>query len=136
MPQIARRLDRHEHPMRTWLKAYRSTGLTGLHHTPQAGRPATPGPRVAAQRERLFAHRPSQGGSLADGWTVALLRASLAQPQAPASDATGRRQRRAGDWVSKRCASTVPRDAPSAENNKPGWQTGARPWASGTRHGP
>ena len=28
--QIARRLDHNEHTIRTWLKAYRSAGLTGL----------------------------------------------------------------------------------------------------------
>ena len=41
VPQIARRLDRNEHTIRTWLKAYRSAGLAGLHNTPQPGRPAT-----------------------------------------------------------------------------------------------
>jgi transposase len=30
VPQIARRLDRNEHTIRTWLKAYRSAGLAGL----------------------------------------------------------------------------------------------------------
>ena len=35
VPQIARRLDRNEHTIRTWLKAYRTTGLPGLHNTPQ-----------------------------------------------------------------------------------------------------
>ena len=38
VPQIARRLDRNEPTIRTWLKAYRSAGLAGLHNTPQPGR--------------------------------------------------------------------------------------------------
>jgi transposase-like protein len=37
VPQIARRLDRNEHTIRTWLKAYRTAGLTGLYNTPQTG---------------------------------------------------------------------------------------------------
>ena len=41
VPQIAQRLDRNEHTMRTWLKAYQTAGLQGLHNTPQPGRPAT-----------------------------------------------------------------------------------------------
>jgi transposase len=41
VPQIAQRLDRNEHTLRTWLKAYRTAGLTGLQNTPQSGRPAT-----------------------------------------------------------------------------------------------
>jgi hypothetical protein len=47
-----------------------------------------------------------------------------------------RRQLRAGDWVYKRFASTVPRDAPSAEKKKPGWQKLLPPSASVKRNGP
>jgi transposase len=128
VPQIARRLDRHEHTIRTWLKAYRSTGLTGLQNTPQSGRPATTGQRVAAQIEKLLAHSPSHFGYIEDSWTVDLLRDYLAQHHAPASDATVRRQLRAGDWVYKRCARTVPRDAPSAEKKSPGGRNCRHHW--------
>jgi hypothetical protein len=53
---------------------------------------------------------------------VDLLRDYLAQHQEAASDATVRRQLQAGDWVYKRFAKTVPRNAPTAEKKKPGWQ--------------
>jgi transposase len=122
VPQIARRLDRNEHTIRTWLKAYRRAGLTGLQNTPQPRRPATTGRRVSAHLEPLLTHSPSHFGYIADGWTVDLLRDYLAQHQAPASDATVRCQLKAGDWVYKRFAKTVPRNAPSAEKKKPGWQ--------------
>jgi transposase len=49
VPQIARRLDRNGHTIRTWLKAYRIAGLAGLHNTPQLGRPATKGQHVTEQ---------------------------------------------------------------------------------------
>jgi transposase len=120
VPQIARRLNRNEHTMRPWLKAYRVAGLSGLHNTPQSGRPATIGPRVSAHIAQLLAHNPSHFGSMEDGWTVDLLRDYLAQHQAPASDATVRRQLQAGDWVYKRFAKTVPRNAPSAEKKNSG----------------
>lgn len=136
VPQIARRLDRNEHTIRTWLKAYRSAGLTGLYNTPQSGRPAITGQRVAAQIERLLAHSPSYFGYIEEGWTVDLLRDYLAQHQAPASDATVRRQLRVGEWVYKRFAKTVPRSAPSAEKKKPGWQNLSPPSASVKRKGP
>src|SRR5919199_4347375 len=55
VPQIARRLDRNEHTIRTWLKAYRTAGLTGLYNTPQSGRPATLGQSVTTQLESLLA---------------------------------------------------------------------------------
>lgn len=136
VPQIAQRLNRHEHPMRTWLKAYRTAGLPGLHNTPQSGRPATTGQRVSAHIEQLLAHSPSHFGYIEDGWTVDLLRDYLAQHQAPASDATVRRQLKAGDWVYKRFTKTGPRNAPSAEKKKPGWQRLSPPSVSAKGNSP
>ena len=135
VPQIARRLDRNEHTIRTWLKAYRTAGLPGLHNTPQSGRPATTGQRVAEQLERLLAHSPSHFGYIEDGWTVDLLRDYLAQHHEAVSEATVRRQLKAGDWVYKRFAKTVPRNAPTAEKKKPGWQKLSPPSASAKRNG-
>ena len=135
VPQIARRLDRNEHTIRTWLKAYRTAGLPGLHNTPQSGRPATTGQRVAEQLERLLAHSPSHFGYIEDGWTVALLRDYLAQHHEAVREATVRRQLKAGDWVYKRFAKTVPRTAPTAEKKKPGWQKLSPPPASAKRKG-
>jgi transposase len=136
VPQIARRLDRNEHTIRIWLKAYRTAGLQGLHNTPQPGRPATTGQRVSAHIEHLLAHSPSHFGYIEDGWTVDLLRNYLAQHEAPASDATVRRQLKAGDWVYKRFAKTVPRNAPNAAKKKPGWQKLSPPSAPVKRNGP
>lgn len=136
VPQIARRLDRNEHTIRSWLKAYRTAGLSGLQNTPQSGRPAITGQRVSAYLEQLLAHSPSHFGYIEDGWTVDLLRDYLAQHQAPASDATVRRQLKAGDWVYKRCAKTVPRNAPSAAKKKPGWQRLSLPSASAKANAP
>ena len=130
VPQIARRLDRNEHTIRTWLKAYHTAGLAGLQNTPQPGRPATKGQRVTAQLERLFAQPPSHFGYIEDGWTVDLLRASLAQHYEAVSDATVRRLVQAGGWVYKRCAKTVPRTAPSAAKKQPGGQKWPPPSAS------
>jgi transposase len=136
VPQIAQRLDRNEHTIRTWLKAYRRAGLQGLHNTPQSGRPATLGQRVSAHIEQLLVHSPSHFGSIEDGWTVDLLRDYLTQHQVPTSDATVRRQLQAGDWVYKRCAKTVPRNAPSAEKKKPGWQRLSPPSACARHNNP
>jgi len=96
VPHIARRLDRNEHTIRTWLKAYRTAGLAGLHNTPQPGRPATKGQHVTQQIELLLSQPPSHFGYLEDGWTVDLIRDYLAQPQEAVSDATVRRQLQAG----------------------------------------
>jgi transposase len=136
VPQIAQRLDRHEHTMRPWRKAYHTAGLPGLPNTPHPGRPATKGQSVTAQLEGLLAQSPSHFGSMEEGWTVDLLRAYLAQPTGDVSDATVRRQVQAGGGVSKRFATTVPRNAPTAAQKKPGGQPWSPPSAFAKRNGP
>jgi transposase len=39
VPHIAQHLDRNEHTIHTWLKAYSAEGLAGLRNTPQPGPP-------------------------------------------------------------------------------------------------
>lgn len=133
VPHIAQRLDRNEHTMRTWLKAYQTAGLPGLQHTPQPGRPATQGQEGTAQLEHLLAQSPSHFGSLEEGWTVDLIRHYLAPTTGDVSDSTVRRPLPAGGWVSKRFATTVPLNAPSTEKKKPGWQTSSPPSTPGKR---
>ena len=127
VPQIAQRLDRNEHTIRTWLKAYQTAGLQGLHNTPQPGRPATKGQSVTAQLESLLAQSPGHFGYIEEGWTVDLIRHYLTQHTGDVSDATVRRQLQAGGWVYKRFAKTVPLKAPSPEKKKRGWQKLSRP---------
>ena len=129
VPHIAQRLDRNEHTMRTWLKAYQTAGLQGLHNTPQSGRPATKGQAVTAHLEHLLAQSPSHFGYIEEGWTVDLIRHYLGQHTGDVSDATVRRQLQAGGWVYKRFAKAVPLNAPSAEKKKPGWQKSSPPSA-------
>src|SRR5919202_9792 len=59
VPNMAQRLDRNEHTIRTWLKAYRAEGLAGLRNTPPPGRPATTGHGGTKQIEQLFVNSPS-----------------------------------------------------------------------------
>src|SRR5919202_2253989 len=80
VPHMARRLSRNEHTIRTWLKAYQASGLSGLQNTPQPGRPATKGQGVTAHLETLLVQSPSHFGSIEDGWTVAVIRHYLVQP--------------------------------------------------------
>jgi transposase len=135
VPYIAQRLDRNEHTIRTWLKAYRTEGLAGLRNTPQPGRPATKGQGVTKQLEQLLSHSPSHFGYIEEGWTVDLIRDYLAQHQEAVSDATVRRQLQAGHWVYKRFAKTVPRKAPTAEKKKRGWQKLSPPLILAKRNG-
>src|ERR671929_692513 len=119
VPHIAQRLDRNEHTIRTWLKAYQTAGLPGLHNTPQSGRPATKGQAVTAQLEHLLAQSPSHFGYIEEGWTVDLIRHYLGQHIGDVSDATVRRQLQAGGWGYKSFAKTVTRNAPTPPKKKP-----------------
>ena len=131
VPHIAQRLDRNEHTIRTWLNAYQTAGLPGLHNTPQPGRPATKGQSVTAHLESLLAQSPSHFGYIEEGWTVDLIRHYLVQHTGDVSDSTVRRQLQAGGWVYKRFATTVPLNAPSREKKKRGWQKLSRPSVPG-----
>ena len=131
VPHIAQRLDRNAHTIRTWLNAYQTAGLPGLHNTPQPGRPATKGQEVTAQLEPLLAQSPSHFGYIEEGWTVDLIRHYLVQHTGDVSDSTVRRQLQAGGWVYKRFATTVPLNAPSREKKKRGWQKLSRPSVPG-----
>jgi predicted ArsR family transcriptional regulator len=56
VPHIAQHLDRNEHTIRTWLKAYRAEGLAGLRNTPQPGRPATKGQGCSPETDTSPVH--------------------------------------------------------------------------------
>ena len=126
VPQIAQRLERHEHTIRKWLKAYQTQGVQGLGNTPPPGRPPRHGGDLAHQLETLLAHSPSHYGYLEAGWTVDMLRNHFRQEGLPVSDATVRRRLKAGGWVYKRFAKTLPHQAPSAEQKKSGWHKSSR----------
>jgi transposase len=120
VPQIAQRLARNEHTIRKWLKTYHAQGVSALDNTPPPGRPPTKGQDVTHQLERLLKQPPSTYGYLEAGWTVDLIRDHLRQRDLHVSDATVRRYLKAGNWVYKRCAKTLPHKAPSDEQKKAG----------------
>ena len=128
VPQIAQRYERNEHTIRKWLKAYHAQGLAGLDNTPPPGRPATKGQKLAQQLDTVLAQAPSAYGYIEVGWTVDVLRDYLRSQHAlQVSDTTVRRRLKSGGWVYKRFAKTLPKNAPTAEKKKPGWQTLLRP---------
>jgi transposase-like protein len=87
VPQLAQPLDRNEHTIRTWLKAYQTAGLPGLHNTPPPGRPpkarASPPnlracwPRVPATSAILKRAGPSLSSAIISSNTT---RRSVTQP--------------------------------------------------------
>ena len=122
VPQIAQRDERHEHTLRKGLKAYHAQGLAGLDNAPPPGRPATKSQKLEQQLDTLLPQAPSAYGYSEAGWTVDVLRDYRGQHDLQVSDTTVRRCWKAGGWVYKRFANTMPKHAPTAETKKPGWQ--------------
>ena len=135
VPHIAQRLDRNEHTIRTWLKAYQTAGLQGLHNTPQPGRPATKAQRVTAHLESLLAQRPGHFGYIEEGWTVDLIRHDLPQHTGDVSDATVRRQLQAGAGSINASPQPCP-STPRAARKKRGWQKLSPPSTPVKRNAP
>jgi transposase len=98
VPQIAQRLERNEHTIRKWLKAYRDQGLSGLANAPPPGRPATKAHQLDQHLDCLLAQPPNAYDYIEAGWTVDLLRDYLGQHHLDVSDATVRRALKAGGW--------------------------------------
>jgi transposase len=122
VPQIAQRFVRNAHTIRKWLTAYHTQGLAGLDNASPPGRPATQGQQLEQQWDILLPQAPSTYGYIEADWTVDVLRDSLGQHDLQVSDTTVRRRLKAGGWVYKRFAKTLPKHAPTAEKKKPGWQ--------------
>ena len=120
VPQIAERLERNEHTIRKWLKAYGDQGLAGLDNAPPPGRPANKTRKLDQHMDTLLAQSPSAYGYIEAGWTVDLLRDYLGQHDLRVSDSTVRRHLKAGGWVYKRFANTMPKKAPTADKKSPG----------------
>lgn len=120
VPHIARRLERNEHTIRKWLKAYDDHGLAGLDNAPPPGRPGTKSQKLNQQLDALLGQPPSAYGYIEAGWTVDLLRAYLRQHDIDVSDSTVRRALKSGGWVYKRFRKTTPTNAPTEDEKKPG----------------
>jgi transposase len=127
VPQIAQRLERHEHTIRKWLCAYRTHGVMGLQNMPSPGRPPAHRGDLMEHLEPLLAHTPSDYGYAEANWSVDLIRHELHQNGLSVSDATVRRRLKAGGWVYKRLSKTPPHKAPSAAQKKSGWHKSLAP---------
>ncbi len=122
VPQIAKRLERTEQTVRTWLKAYQREGIEGLSDAPRPGRPPLKGQALDQQLEILLNLAPADFGYPEAAWTVGLIRHHLANCQLEVSDSTVRRHLQGGGWLYKRFA-LVPKGAPNGAEKEPGWQT-------------
>ena len=120
MPLIAESIGRHEHTIRSWLKAYLSNGLEGLTNTPPPGRTNRKEHEALMILRPVLAHHPSDYGYLEAGWSTDLLVDYLFRQGLKASESTVKRALKRGGWVYKRFAKAVPLEAPSSEEKNSG----------------
>jgi transposase len=121
VPAIAETMGRHEHTIRSWLKAYLQDGIEGLQDIPPVGRTNRKEQSAVTILQPVLAKHPSDYGYLEAGWSTNLLVDYLHGQGLEASESTVKRALRRGGWVYKRFAKTVPAHAPSSEEKKSGW---------------
>lgn len=127
VPAIAETLGRHEHTIRSWLKAYLQAGIEGLKDTPPLGRTNRKEQSALSILPPVLAKPPSDYGYLEAGWSTTLLVDYLHGQGLEASDSTVKRALKRGGWVYKRFAKTVPVHAPSSQEKKLGWTRSSTP---------
>ncbi len=127
VPAIALASGRHEHTIRSWLKAYMKAGVEGLKATPPPGRTNRKEQEALTLLQPVLAKHPSDGGYLEAGWSTSLLVDYLEQQGLKASESTVKRALKRGGWVYKRFAKTMPAHAPSSEEKKLGWTRLSKP---------
>ena len=126
VPVIAQSTGRHEHTIRSWLKAYMTEGIEGLKDTPPPGRTNRKEQASLSLLDQVLPHSPSAYGYCEAGWSTNLLVDSLRQHDLHASESTVKRALKRGGWVYKRFAKTMPAHAPSSAEKKSGGRDGRR----------
>ena len=127
VPVIAESIGRHDHTIRSWLKAYIQDGIEGLRHTPPPGRTNRKEQEALMILQPVVAKHRSEYGYLEGGWSTHLLVDYLHGQGLEASDSTVKRTLKRGGWVYKRFAKAVPAHAPSSEEKKRGWMRVSAP---------
>ncbi len=99
VPTIALASGRHEHTIRSWLKAYIQEGLEGLKATAPPGRTNRKEQEALTILQPVLAKHPSEYGYLEAGWSTNLLVDYLVQQGLEASESTVKRALKRGGWV-------------------------------------
>lgn len=115
---IAEKLNRHEHTVRTWLKAYISQGIKGLISKSPPGRTKVKGAQVEEEIEKILVKTPREFGYQEEGWTVRILIDYFSKKEIIIKEDTVRRALRRKNWVYKRFAKSVPKNAPNKEEKQ------------------
>lgn len=112
---IAQQLNRHEHTIRSWIKAYLKLGIEGLASISPSGRPMVKGLAVEKEIETLLVKTPRDFGYQEEGWTVAIMKDYFFRKNLFIKADTIRRALKRKGWVYKRFSKSVPKSTLSKE---------------------
>ena len=115
---IAQRLRRHEHTIRSWIKAYINQGINGLRSKTPPGRTRIKGQQVEEGLEKFLVKSPRDFGYQEEGWTVTLMIDLFLKREINVKEDTIRRVLKRNGWVYKRFAKSVPKNSPSKEEKR------------------
>lgn len=74
VPEIAKKLKRHHHTIRSWLKGYKEFGVAGLNRKYSPGRPSTRKAQIEPFLGQLLCDSPESHGYQRNCWTIEMLR--------------------------------------------------------------
>jgi transposase len=116
---ISKRLSRHPHIVRTWLKRYQKNGIVGLSDKKRSGRKPELRQLLDKNLNRILEGTPRDCGFEQSGWSVGILQQLFAKELSKnVSDSSLRRALKSNGWTYKRFAKKVPEKAPSKEKKQ------------------
>jgi len=113
--EISKRLNRHEHTVQSWIKAYIAKGAEGLNSESPSGRPKIKGKEVEKEIDILLIKTPKEFGYQEEGWTIRILLNHFSKKKIHVKEDTVRRALKNKGWVYKRFAKAVPKNNLSKE---------------------
>lgn len=116
VPTIARRLKRHHHTIRDWLKRYMASGIDGLEREYSSGRPSFRKAKIEPFVENLIKEAPKKHGYQRSYWTVEMMRHEFEKQfkQKISTDSIKRTLKDLG-YTFKRAKATLPEGSPTKE---------------------
>ena len=106
--EISKKLGRHPHTIREWVKAFINNGVQGLKDTKALGRTPFKRRLVEEEIEAILTKSPREYGFQEEGWTISMLVEYFSKKSLNVSGDTVKRALRRKNWVYKRFSKSVP----------------------------
>lgn len=116
IPEIAKKLGKHEHTVRSWIKRYKYKGINGLSRNLSPGRPKEQRKKAITLLKEFISKSPKDYGYLYDIWDKRLIMEEYVKRTGEKlSSSTAERALKEAGYSYKRPKKGVPPNAPSKE---------------------